>query len=112
MPSPDWLELKDKIVDIVRERSRSLLDESPEVRALLADRAERLAQVLALYATAANEENRATLLLDAERIKQTVENEFSRLALKASAEARATFLSVVGAVFDTAIKVLPHVIGA
>jgi hypothetical protein len=108
----EWTELKDSIIEIVRASSKSLLDEEPEVRALLSDRAERLGQILALYATAGSADVRAELLDDAAKVKQTVENEFSRIALRASAEARATFLAVVGAVFDTAIKVLPHVVGA
>src|SRR5574342_575195 len=104
-----WKDLKNQIIDSVRAHAQNLLDDEPEVRALLAERAERLAQIMFSYTIEINPDAREKMLLDAEFVKSTMENTLSTMALKASAEARATFMGIISAVFNTAIKVIPSV---
>ena len=105
----DWKKIGDGIVEVVREGAGNVLDASTEARALLRERADRLAQLASLYPTASSAK-REELIADMEKVKQTMLNDAATLALQASDEAKATFSKILSTTFGTVIKILPAMI--
>jgi hypothetical protein len=99
-------ELKDRILDIVKSRTGDFLDQNQAAKDLLVERSKRLAKLM-IKMGRADEADVPTIKADIAYVRQTMENEMSRLAIDASQEARSMFMSVVGTVFETAQKMLP-----
>lgn len=102
----DASELAKALLESIEARSKKFLDDHPEARERVADRAKRLAVLLAAYILA-DESSRPALDSSIREVRQTVENLLDGLALDASTEARAWFKDLVVTVFDIAVRLVP-----
>jgi len=107
-----WETLKAGIVSVVEARAKDFLDMNVGLRALLVERAERLAKLTENYLTTADPAARQRLLETMETVRQTMTNEIDAAAANASAAAKGTFKQIVGVAFDMLIKTLPAIVGA
>lgn len=106
-----WGPISDAILGSISSQARQFYDTNQNVKALLTDRSKRLA-TLAVDFVKASDEDRPAIRRNMDIVRQTLANEVAALAVEASAEAKASFASVVDAVFQAATKVLPGVLGA
>lgn len=105
-----WETIRDGLLAAVEGRAKGFLDANKGAKAILTERASRLAKLSALYVVA-NADGRAVLQADLDIVRQSLENDLAALAVNASAEAHATFTNLAGAVFDGIIRSLPGIIG-
>lgn len=104
-----WEKIRDGLLAAVEGETKDFLDANKAVKAILAERASRLARLSTLYATA-SEEGRASLENDMAVVRQGMANDISALAVNASASGRATFLAIARVAFDAVIRSLPGIV--
>lgn len=104
--SDDIKELGERIVEVIRARTGAFLDDNSDAKDFILERSKRLAKLLLKMARAGEDEVPA-IKADIAIVRQTIETEFATVAVHASVDARATFLSIVAVVFDFAQKALP-----
>lgn len=107
-----WETLKDQIVSVVQERAKDFIDSNVGVKALLLERAERLAKLTENYLTTVDPTARLKLLDTMEVVRQTITNEIDAAAANASLAAKSVFKEIVGTAFGMLIKTLPVIVGA
>jgi hypothetical protein len=104
-------ELKDKLLEIVKDKGKEFWDSHADVRAGITDRLERFAELAKEYVTA-DEDTRKEIMQDMARVKNTTELLFDSIALDAIPAAKLAFKEIISTILDVAIKILPVVLGA
>lgn len=107
-----WQELKDQIVGVVESRTKDFLAQNAGLKALLLERAERLAKLSTAYLMTVDPGAKKDISDSMQVVQQTMENEIDAAAANATAAAKSVFKQIVGVAFDTLIKVLPTIVGA
>lgn len=105
-----WERIRDGLVAVVEARTKNFLAANAPVKAMLVERASRLAKLTVLYAVATTPDMKVSLHEQMGVVAQTITNDLSALAVNASAEAHATFVHIVGTAFDTVVRSLPGII--
>jgi hypothetical protein len=108
--SEKWEELKNQIVGVVEARTKDFLAQNANLKALLLERAERLAKLSTNYLMTSDPGAKKDLLDSMEIVQQTMSNEIDAAAANATAAAKGLFKQVIGVAFETLIKVLPSLI--
>jgi len=105
-----WQELKDQIVGVVESRTKDFLAQNANLKALLVERAERLARLTASYLMTVDPSAKKDITDSMEIVTQTMTNEIDAAASNATAAAKGLFKQIVGVAFDTLIRVLPSLV--
>lgn len=103
--------IQDAVTQAVQSQAAEFLSQNLGARQFLKDRAERMAKLGADYVVA-SEEERKTILLDFEVVRQSTLNEITAVTLLATAETRSAFKSALMAAIDMLLKVLPGIVSA
>jgi hypothetical protein len=106
-----WEEIRDAIVGSVKERTKDFLASNKDAETFLRERAERFAKLAAAYAIEIDPAKKDTLLLDMRIVKQTMENEITTVLVNAESAGRSLLKSLMGTVFDFAMRALPTLAG-
>ena len=109
--SAKLMELKNAIVDSVRAQAKDFLASNKDAEAFLIERAERLAKLSLDYAVG-DEAARTAAKADIDIVRQSMENELSSVAVKASKASRDLFKSILSTATDVLIKAIPVIVSA
>lgn len=105
-------DLKNSIVGPVTDAAKKLLTDNKDAAQFLEDRAKRVAELGADYIKAPDDAARQAVMEQLEVVKQSIQNEISQVAVKASVEAKATFRNVLDVALGVVLKALPIIVAA
>jgi len=103
-------EIADALVSSVKTRAEDFLEENKDAREFLEERAKRLGILAVRYTIEQDPDAKVMLKDDMEIVQQTLENDISALALKASTASKELFKNILGAAFDALVKALPAIV--
>jgi hypothetical protein len=107
-----WEQIADSIVDTIKDRSKSFLDQNEEAKKFVTERAQRLAKLTIEYNLASDDAAKKAKKEQMEIVRDSIETELVTVALNGQEEAKSTFKNIVNSVFATVVKVLPTLLSA
>jgi hypothetical protein len=106
-------ELKNAVLVPVTERAGKFLDDNKDAKEFLEERATRLAELGVDLAKAIGDETASRQVVEQiEVVKQTIQNQLSTIAVKASLESKDLFGKILGTAVDVIVKALPAILAA
>lgn len=108
----DFKALGEGLLSSIETRFKSYLDQNQNVRSFLVDLGKRYAYLTAKLYTAADEDARAGVLRDLQRVENTIELQFDAIAESARGEIFEQLKAALGVVVNFAVQNLPAIIAA
>lgn len=110
MSNPDWNkileDLKDAVVGTVKSEVNDFLDQFPDAKSFLEDRAKRIVQLGIEYLKGSETERKKTEL-QIQVVQQSIRNQLSAIAVTAEAKAKETFAKVLQTALGVIAKAIP-----
>lgn len=108
--SDEWKAIADSILATVKEQAKDFLDQNQDVKALLEDRAKRLAELSLSYIHETDPAVRVQIQVSMDIVQQTIVNEVSALALNGQTASIAAFKATVATALGALVKYLPVIL--
>lgn len=105
-------DLKGAVIDPVSAEAKKFLADNKDAQDFMEERAKRFAELGVEYVQADTDEKRENVSLQMKVVRQAMANEISKVAVDASAAARAKFTGILNAAVDVLLKALPAIVAA
>lgn len=110
--SAEWKQLAEAVLATIKDNAEDFLNDNQAAKALLEDRAKKLAEYSLRYVQESDDQKRAEIMVEMEIVKQTIINELAAVALNGQTASIATFKEVVNTALSSLLKYLPIILSA
>lgn len=104
--------LKDAALGVVKTDAKDFLDQHPDAKAFLEERAKRIIELGEDYLKAGSDDERDSIKERLELAQQSIRTELAGIALDAEVQARATFANIVSTALGVLVKAIPLILAA